>query len=200
MMQPGPSALEQLLMQQKQQRGHGTMNSPHWRACSQKHLCDEVKKIKTRSKSELPAYGGWGRSNDFRTGSKHPSDNEERYKSSLALSLCLAWQWGRASTTFSTSLLSTKLLRGPICRILTLRKLNLWQPVTMLNTWIPLESVGINDHPSVHFTWIPCSWSPLKAPCAALGVDLLPLCLDLPTVQERRIKVVQGLIGKARWA
>uniref|UniRef100_A0A674BLQ5 Nonsense-mediated mRNA decay factor n=1 Tax=Salmo trutta TaxID=8032 RepID=A0A674BLQ5_SALTR len=31
MMQPGPSALEQLLMQQKQkqQRGHGTMNSPH---------------------------------------------------------------------------------------------------------------------------------------------------------------------------
>lgn len=33
MMQPGPSALEQLLMQQKQkqQRGHGTMNPPHWR-------------------------------------------------------------------------------------------------------------------------------------------------------------------------
>uniref|UniRef100_A0A3B4DSC2 Nonsense-mediated mRNA decay factor n=1 Tax=Pygocentrus nattereri TaxID=42514 RepID=A0A3B4DSC2_PYGNA len=31
MMQPGPSALEQLLMQQKQkqQRGHGTMNPPH---------------------------------------------------------------------------------------------------------------------------------------------------------------------------
>uniref|UniRef100_A0A8C7J7D7 Nonsense-mediated mRNA decay factor n=1 Tax=Oncorhynchus kisutch TaxID=8019 RepID=A0A8C7J7D7_ONCKI len=29
MMQPGPSALEQLLMQQKQQRGRGTMNPPH---------------------------------------------------------------------------------------------------------------------------------------------------------------------------
>lgn len=31
MMQPGPSALEQLLLQQKQkqQRGHGTMNPPH---------------------------------------------------------------------------------------------------------------------------------------------------------------------------
>ena len=32
MMHPGPSALEQLLMQQKQkqQRGQGTMNPPHW--------------------------------------------------------------------------------------------------------------------------------------------------------------------------
>lgn len=31
MLHPGPSALEQLLMQQKQkqQRGHGTMNPPH---------------------------------------------------------------------------------------------------------------------------------------------------------------------------
>ncbi|XP_061878930.1 nonsense-mediated mRNA decay factor SMG7 isoform X1 [Entelurus aequoreus] len=29
MMQPGPSALEQLLQQQKQQRGHGAMNPPH---------------------------------------------------------------------------------------------------------------------------------------------------------------------------
>lgn len=31
MMQPGPSALEQLLLQQKQkqQRGHGAMNPPH---------------------------------------------------------------------------------------------------------------------------------------------------------------------------
>ncbi|CAL8347616.1 unnamed protein product [Merluccius merluccius] len=29
MMQPGPSALEQLLLQQKQQRVHGTMNPPH---------------------------------------------------------------------------------------------------------------------------------------------------------------------------
>lgn len=46
MMQPGPSALEQLLLQQKQkqQRGHGAMNPPHWTAARGGALCPDVNK------------------------------------------------------------------------------------------------------------------------------------------------------------
>lgn len=56
MMQPGPSALEQLLMQQKQkqQRGHGNMNPPHWeptgrRTCVKHDSTEEVKHHKLQS-------------------------------------------------------------------------------------------------------------------------------------------------------
>ncbi len=117
MMQPGPSALEQLLMQQKQkqQRGHGNMNPPHWESTG-RHTCvkhdstEEVKHHKLQSEiSGITCAWRLETANDVKrqaqnepltwpTRDVQPSPLLYLLSHSLCLSLSL---WGRASTYLS---------------------------------------------------------------------------------------------------